>query len=311
MHEVTSERRSMRTAIALNLLMGVAGILASWWTQAQALALDGLVSGLNAMAIVVAARLSGSLGRPQDRRYPFGYWALETIYLGGRSLMLLGIIVFAAISSIERILSYMINADGAVPPRFDLIAPYSVLMVALCLVMAATHHRNWLRGGRQSRLLAIEGRGALLDAGISAGVGVAFALTPLLSATPLEWVIPISDAIVVLVLCGLLVRSPLRSLMASVAELGGESAHPSIQRQVINLVSPELTALDITLVDLAVFPSGRALQGILYLDPHRAIVSSEVDQLRDSLERLCRCRFPIVTLEVVLSQREALLGKPA
>lgn len=184
-------------------------------------------------------------------------------------------------------------------------------MVALCLVMAATHHRNWLRGGRQSRLLAIEGRGALLDAGISAGVGVAFALTPLLSATPLEWVIPISDAIVVLVLCGLLVRSPLRSLMASVAELGGESAHPSIQRQVINHVSPELTALDITLVDLALFPSGRALQGILYLDPHRAMVSSEVDQLRDSLERLCRSRFPIVTLEVALSQREALLGKPA
>ncbi|WP_185465188.1 cation transporter [Synechococcus sp. BSA11S] len=117
----------MRTATGLNLLMGVAGILASWWTQAQALALDGLVSGLNAMAIIVAARLSGSLGRPQDRRYPFGYWSLETIYLGGRSLMLLGIIAFAAISSIERILSYMINADGAVPPRFDLIVPYSVL----------------------------------------------------------------------------------------------------------------------------------------------------------------------------------------
>ena len=43
----------MRFAIGVNLLMAAAGVLFCWWTQAQALALDGLVSGLNAIAIMV------------------------------------------------------------------------------------------------------------------------------------------------------------------------------------------------------------------------------------------------------------------
>ncbi|MBC1261634.1 hypothetical protein FQK07_10240 [Synechococcus sp. BSF8S] len=68
--------------------MALTGAIASWICNAQALALalalalDGLVSGLNALMILVAARLSSQLLRPPECRYPFGYWALETLYTG-------------------------------------------------------------------------------------------------------------------------------------------------------------------------------------------------------------------------------------
>ena len=300
-----AESRSMRIAFGINLVMALAGVLASWWTEAQALALDGLVSGLNASAILVAERLSSRLGRPQDRRYPFGYWALETLYTGGRSLLLLGIILFAATSSIARIITHLRGVESAIP-RFALIAPYSITMVALCLMLACIHHHYWKQGGAQSRLLAVEKRGALIDGAISAGVGVAFALTPLLSGTSLADLIPISDAIVVLILCGLLISSPLSMLLTAARELVGEAAHPRIRGRVQALLRPDLDALNIKLVDLAIFPSGRAIQGILYLQPAMAIHAEEVDQLRLMAERSCRREFSVVTLEIVLTGRAPL-----
>lgn len=295
----------MRIAFGINLVMALAGVLASWWTEAQALALDGLVSGLNASAILVAERLTSRLDRPQNRRYPFGYWALETLYIGGRSLLLLGIILFAATSSIARIITHLRGGESPLP-RFALIAPYSILMVMLCLVLACIHHHYWRQGGGRSRLLAVEKRGALVDGAISAGVGIAFALTPLLSATSLADLVPISDAIVVLILCSLLISSPLKILLTAARELVGEAAHPRIRGRVQALLRPELEALDIRLVDLAIFPAGRAIQGILYLQPPMAMHAEDVDQLRRIAERSCLCDFSVVTLEIVLTGREPL-----
>lgn len=112
---VSVEARSMRCAVVINLLMAAAGTITCWLCNAQAPALDGLVSGLNALMVLVGERLSRQLARPADRRYPFGYWALETLYTGSRSLVLLGIILFAAIVSIARIVEHLQGANVPVP----------------------------------------------------------------------------------------------------------------------------------------------------------------------------------------------------
>lgn len=304
---VNEETRSMRFAISIYLLMAVAGTLTSWLCKAQALALDGLVSGLNALMILVAERLSRQLSRPADRRYPFGYWSMETLYTGSRSLVLLGIIAFAVIVSIARILSHLQGAVVAVP-LFGGIVTYSVAMVALCLLLAVIHHRHWLRGGCQSPLLVMERRAALVDGGLSAGVGLAFAVTPLLLQTPLAGFVPISDACIVLVLCAFLVVAPLRTLFESVRELGGGAASSRVREVVRSMAQQQLESRGIRLVDDALFHSGRAIQGVLYVDPGRAVSADEMDGWRHALERRCRGRFSNVTLELVLTRRAPLAG---
>lgn len=304
---VSVEARSMRWAVAINLVMAATGTITCWLCNAQAPALDGLVSGLNALMVLVGERLSRQLARPADRRYPFGYWALETLYTGSRSLVLLGIILFAAIVSIARIVEHLQGADSPVP-RFGGIVLYSVAMVGLCLLLAGLHHRNWLLGGRQSPLLVAERRAALVDGGLSAGVGLAFALTPLLRRTPLAGFVPVSDAWIVLVLCALLVVGPLRSLTEAVRELGGGAASSRVRQALHAMAQRELESQGIRLVDEALFSSGRAVQGVLYIDPDRSVSAPEVDQWRTSLEGHCRSRFPNVTLELVLSRRAPLPG---
>ena len=302
---VSQESRSLRLAIVINLIMALAGAITSWLWNAQALALDGLVSGLNALMILVAERLSREVLRPPDRRYPFGYWALETLYTGSRSLLLLGIILFASISSIDRILS-QINGAIFPAPRIEGIVLYSLGMVALGLLIAWTHHHNWIRSGRQSQLLAMERRATLLGAALSAGLGLAFAISPLLLGTPLAGMVPVADAWIVLGLCALLVVGPLQKLRQALRELGGRAAHSRIRQTLHALASQELEAQGIRLVDDAVFSSGRAVQALLYVCPQGSVSALDVDLLRASLERKCRERFPNLGLELVLTCREPL-----
>ena len=143
------ESRSLQFAVGINLIMVLTGAIASWICNAQALALDGLVPDLNALMILVAARLSSQLLRPPNRRYPIGYWALETLDTGSRSLLLLGILLIASISSIDRILGHLQGAKVAAPWIGGIVL-YSLILVALGLLIAWNHHRHWRRGGRQS-----------------------------------------------------------------------------------------------------------------------------------------------------------------
>jgi predicted Co/Zn/Cd cation transporter (cation efflux family) len=110
---VNQDSRSLQFAVCINLIMALTGAIASWICNARALPLDGLVSGLNARMILVAAQLSSLLLRPPVLRDPFGYRALETLYTGSRSLLLLGILVFASIKSIDRILDHLHGASVA------------------------------------------------------------------------------------------------------------------------------------------------------------------------------------------------------
>ncbi|MEA5475870.1 cation transporter [Synechococcus sp. CCY9201] len=112
---VNQDSRALQFAVGVNLIMAVSGAIASWLCNAQALALDGLVSGRNPLMILAGGHLSTQVLRPPDRRFPFGYWALETLYIGSRPLMLLGILLFVAISSIARILAQRHGASITPP----------------------------------------------------------------------------------------------------------------------------------------------------------------------------------------------------
>jgi divalent metal cation (Fe/Co/Zn/Cd) transporter len=296
---------SMRLALAIHLLMALSGAVGCWLWNAQALALDGVVSGLNALASLAAQRLSEAIARPRTSSYPFGYGGLETLYAGCRSLLLLGILAFAAISSTARILDHLQGA--ALPaPRFGAITVYGIVMTLLCVLVATAHHREWIRSGRRDPLLAVERRAALVDAATSAGVALAFALTPLLRLTPLAGLVPVSDAVIVLALCVLLVGPPLRTFRNALRELSGATATAPLRRRLTETFAEELRSHGLTLVDAALFTSGRTLLGLVYVDSEAPLRAAQVDHLRESLETACRFRFPDVTLELVLTERSPL-----
>jgi len=80
------ERRSLEIGKWGNLLMAVAGVVASFLSHSDALLVDGLYSGVNFVSAILAAKITTVVARPADRRYPFGYDAHEALYVTFRSL---------------------------------------------------------------------------------------------------------------------------------------------------------------------------------------------------------------------------------
>ena len=146
------EQRSLNLAKWANLIMGAAGIVAAIGSHASALMLDGLFSGVNFLAAVLAARVAASIQQKPSSLRPFGYEIDEPMYVMFRSLVLTGVILVAGFGAAGKIIDY-IGGASMMEVKLDWVVVYMVFMVVICAFMTFWHHRNWLATGRQSELL--------------------------------------------------------------------------------------------------------------------------------------------------------------
>jgi predicted Co/Zn/Cd cation transporter (cation efflux family) len=297
----TFEQRSLRTARWANLVMAIAGVLTAWVANADALLVDGLYSGVNFFSSIVAAKVGESVMRPWDKTRPFGYYADESLYVTFRSVVLLGILLFAAVSAIAKIIAY---ASGKTSPEigFGKVVVYSIFMVTICLGLAYVHHHNWVKTHKQSDILKTEKQATIVDGILSAGVGLAFGLAPLLAATPLRGLLPITDSIVVLILVVIIIRQPISLFLEALAEIAGESAAPNVVSTIRQAAVAIAETQGYSLIDVAALKLGRFHFILIYLQPHHPLDGRSTDQLRAELKALCERHIGFVELEVVLTE---------
>jgi predicted Co/Zn/Cd cation transporter (cation efflux family) len=302
------EQRSLNLAKWANLFMAIAGITAAWASRSDALLVDGLYSGVNFFAAMIAVQVGRSIARAPDRRRPFGYDADEAIYITFRSLTLLGIIVFAVFNSSEKILVY---ATGDVVPELILgpIVIYAAAMVAICAFLAFWHHRSWTRTGRQSEILKTESRAAIVDGVLSAGTGTALVLVPFLKGTALSGLIPIADAIVVLAMSAFIIRQPIVTFLDAFGEIAGYSMSAPHYKKARRVVQELAANADFKVADVAATKLGRSFFIVAYLDPGRKITSNEVDALNSDFAKQARGQFANVKTEIIITEQPRIAGK--
>ena len=98
------ERRSLHIGVCASAFMAVAGVCVHVLSGSNALLLDGLYSAVMVGSGLVASRISRNVVRPPDRAYPYGYDGQEALYVLFRSLVLIGVLSFAAISGLSTLI---------------------------------------------------------------------------------------------------------------------------------------------------------------------------------------------------------------
>lgn len=298
--EAKIERQSLQLGKWGNLLMGVAGVVAAYLSHSDALLVDGLYSGVNFVSAIVAARISIAVVRPADRGYPFGYDAYEALYVTFRSLVLLGIMAFAVFGALGKIYTYA--TGGEVPELvFGPILVYAIVMVSICLALAAWHHHNWRRSGRQSEILKTESHAAVVDGVISAGAGGGLLAAGLLRGTALGFIVPVADSIVVLVMCAFIVRQPVTMFLGALREVAGAAADAETVDMVRRRLSETLQDRPYALLEVAVTKMGRAHFVVAYVKPDDPVDGEAADQLWAELNAALRETLGQAKTEIIVA----------
>lgn len=295
------EQRSLRFGVGANAVMALAGFSAHVLTGSSALLLDGLYSAVLVGSSLIASRISRNVVRPPDRAWPYGYEGQEALYVLFRSLVLLGVIGFGVGSSCSTLIDWW-RGNSIAPLHLEPVGLYTALMTALCGLLAWRHRRDWRRTGRVSLLLLTEARNARIDAVITLATGLALLASPLLLATPLPALAPITDALLVLAVSLALLREPLAALRDAMAQAAGCAADPDVLQRTRLVLMQELVGLQLQMMDFTVQQLGRTAFVVVYINPLRPQESRVIDGLRHHIDARCSAELGRpVRSEVILT----------
>lgn len=280
--------------------MAVAGVSAAVTSHSDALMVDGLFSGVNFLAAIVAARVGQQVMAAPDAAYPLGRDAAEPIYVTFRALVLLGVMAFAAFSAAGKVITYWSGGE-VVALNYGPIFLYVVAMMVVCFSLSAFHFLNLRRGGNNA-ILRTEAQAALFDGLLTAGAGSALLMTQWLVGTPLAAVIPVADAVIVLLLVLIILPQPIEILRRALQQLVGAAASSGEHQVAIQQVMAQHTdSFDLLSVD--VLPMGRRDNIVVRARPRRGVTGVEVDQLRDDIQTLYQQRFGLARTFVLVTDR--------
>jgi predicted Co/Zn/Cd cation transporter (cation efflux family) len=296
------EQRSLALGLWVSLAIALMGLLAYGLSGSEAVLLDGLYAGVMALTSLVTARIGANVSRPPDRGWPFGYEGQEAVYVLLRSLLLLGILSFAALNAGRELLAWW-QGDTPKPIATGPAGWYGLLGGLSCGALAWAQHRSWVAGGRCSELLRTESRAARLDTAITGGTGAVLVAAPLLNGTALAPLEPVADALLVLVLSLVVAGEPLHRFRQALRETAGAACDPELIHRTRAAAAGLVEAAAAQLLDLSVVKLGRISTVVAYVNPGRAVEASWLDRLRGQLDAGCGALLGPVRAEVVLTGR--------
>ncbi len=296
--DIAHEKRALAVGMWANLVMGAAGITVARLANSDALLVDGLYSGVNFFSALIAMRVAASIKKPADKRMPFGYDANEALYILFRSLVLLGICAFAGITSLNKIATYV--SGGEIPSlKLGPIVIYLLFIVVASFGLAAWNHLHLKLTGYRSEILKTERMASIVDGAISLGAGGALLGVTFLEGTPLEGIIPVSDAIVVLILVVAMVGQPYGLFRRAFKDIAGEALDEETTAKVQQRIEKAINHSPCEFLAVAVTKLGRNHFVIVYIRPEGTVIADDLDTFRVEIHDSYRDLFPRVKTEVI------------
>ena len=215
-----TEQGVLRVSIVATAVVAALGIVFGLLSGSYAIVFDGIYSladgATSVVALLVANLIANSHASDASNRrlvekFTMGFWHLEPMVLGATGLLLSGAAVYAFINAVGSFMS------GGRPLQFGQALVYAVATVAISLVMAWYGRRANRR--LRSDFVAMDVRGWLMSAAITAALLVAFIVGLAIQGTALEWISPYIDPAVRALVCLAIFPVPLGAVRQALEEI--------------------------------------------------------------------------------------------
>jgi predicted Co/Zn/Cd cation transporter (cation efflux family) len=226
------ENKALRLGIFISFIMALAGWITYYFTDSEAMLLDGNFSMISVVASIIALIIS-KRKHEKTKTFPFGSYVFESLFVFVKGLLILGVIIVAGVQNSIKIIDF-INGVNIEPVKIDFILYYVALITILCFSLFLYFRSMNKRVDFKSPILKIETQSSLVDGFLTLGIGIVFIVILLIPEnSPLAFMNSIGDAIIVLVICLLFITMPLKILRDSFIEIGGGVLQDNSSKQLI------------------------------------------------------------------------------
>ena len=295
------EKKALIVGALTNLFMALAGWLGYYFSNSQALALDGNFSFDAFITVLLALRVS-EIKLKQSTTFPFGQFAYESLFSLVKGLMIIGMLLMALIVNIKRVFHYL----AGVPARAldtEVIFIYSLFMVLLCLCLAFYYKQQNNKLANSSSLLQAEYIGVKLDGLMSLAIGVALVSIRYVSIEGyFGFLHYIGDALLVIALVFLFGKEPFKLVRNAFIELAGGTLQDTKQKEHIESIIGKHLTEDELLVDSYISKTGSCYLVVAYISITKlhTLEAKAIKAVKQAIEAELNQHYPHSLLELSL-----------
>ena len=298
----TIEKQALRVGAVINFIMALAGWLAYYLSNSQALFLDGNFSFLMFISLFVAIKVSDVKAKKTEL-FPYGQFVYEALYSLLKGIMIIGVLLVTFIQNTSAIFHFISGGEAHLL-NTKVIFIYSVSMVIFCFSSAIYYRFQNKKISNSSTILRAEYSSAIVDGFMSAGIGVALVSIRFVSLEgSFGFFHYIGDSLLVILLCLILGKGPIFLVRDSFIELAGGTLQDKSNRVHIEGILHKHLQQDNALTGSYISKTGSNYLIVAYLDTRclETLGSGKIKQLKEQIRMELEESYPNIMFEVVLA----------
>jgi predicted Co/Zn/Cd cation transporter (cation efflux family) len=295
------EKRALWVTVFVNSVMAVAGWITYNFTGSQAMLLDGNFSFVLAIATMIAIYIS-KIKHKKTKTFPFGSYVYEAAFVLSKGLLILGIVIAAFLQNILKIIDFF-QGEKEEPILMTPIYFYTVFILILTFSLLVFFKNQNKKINNQSSMLMVEAASAKIDGGLTLATGLVFFLLSFVALdSKIDFLLYIGDSIIVVLLCLVIIRSPLSIIKNAFVELTGGSIQDQKEKQRIEQMIDEVVTGKFQYHNY-ISKIGSGYLVIIYIEPNTEMINvKDLKRIHKEIKEKLQEFYPSLLVELSLKE---------
>jgi cation diffusion facilitator family transporter len=299
--KMNQEQRLLHLTVAAGILFSVIEVMMAIYTNSQAVLMDSIYDGAEAVVLALMVFLVPLLYRPYSERKPYGYAQLESFFLLGKGGFLAAVTIGLIVGNIQMIVNGGNHVNQGLIGWFELfLAGLSAVILIALLIM----NRRV-----DSPLIQAELLGWKIDVCSSIGVAAAFLCASFLSDTPFAWLSPYVDQIIAIVIAMIMLPQPWRMMKDAFRSLILFAPEEAVTQRIRKLADHEFERYSYEPTFYNIIQTGRKLWVEIYIRNDTNMINvAQLAAIQKQLSSSLQDIYDDVYVEITPDIKEAAGG---
>jgi len=295
------EKHALLFGAAANFIMAAVAWIAYYYSNSEAVFLDGNYSFIIFLGILVALKIS-VVKTHTTETFPHGKFFYESLYSFIKGLMILGILLMSMATALIRIAMFFTGRKEEIPMLiFEPILYYAVVCTVLSYGLVYFYRKQNLSIGNMSILLRTEQKSSFVDGTLSLGV-VVIAIFLIMGGAERggDFVLYLADSIFVLILSSLLISEAVSIIREAIIEMAGGTLQDKDKRKLFEDVIYSTMPKDLIIQDIFISKNGSHYSIMIYITTNEpGYLRKDIIDTKNEIVRILQKDHPHLSLKMI------------